>query len=115
MRCNHCTVLVLIELNAQIVKPLNSLRRIANQLCKQLALCRIVTAAESVHKVDSRRIVRLIGSLNTALCHHGVCVADTQLGNNHGFCARLIGFDSRGRARAAAADNQHVNVILYVA
>ena len=90
---NHRTVRCLIKFYARIVEPMNGLRCIANQLRQQLPLCGIVTAAECVHKVNGRRIVGLVSSLDTALCHHGVGIADPQLGDDHSLCACIVRFN----------------------
>ena len=57
------------------------------------------------------RIVGLVSRLNTALRHHRVGVADTQFCNYHRLCARVISFNSRRCARAAAADDKNVNIV----
>ena len=108
---DHGAVGCLIEFNAELVEPLDGLRRVADQLGQQLALGGEMAAAEGIEKVDGRRIVGLVGRLDTALGHHGVGVADAQLGDDHGFGARAVGLDGSRGARAAAADDQHVNVV----
>ena len=57
-------------------------------------------------------VVRLVRRLNAALGHHRVRVAHAELGHDHDLCARVVGLDGRGAARAAAADDQHVGVIV---
>ena len=111
---DHGAVGRLIELHAQVVQPLNGLGSLGNQLAKQLALGREVAAAERVEEVDGRGIVGLIRRLNAALGHHGVGVADAQLGHDHDLRAGVVGLDGRGSARAAAADDQHVHVVVGV-
>ena len=73
-----------------------------------------MAAAECVYKVYSRRIVRLISRLNTALSHHCVGVAYAQLCNYHSFSAGVIRLNSGRSTRAAAADYKHVNIICNV-
>ena len=112
VRGNHRSVLCFIKLNAQIIEPLNCLGGIAYQFCQQLFLCREMSAAESVNKVDCRRIVFFIRRLDSALCHHCVCITDTQLCDNHCFRTGIIRLDCRRRTCAAAADNKYVNIII---
>ena len=54
-----------------------------------------MTRDEVIDEVDRRRVVGLIGSLNAAFCHHGVGIADTQLGDDHNVSACFVCFDSR--------------------
>ena len=74
-----------------------------------------MTAAEGVDKVDRGRIVRLVRRLNAALGHHRVRVAHAELRDDHGLCADIVGLNGRRSARAAAADDEHVDVIAHVA
>ena len=111
MRGDHGAVRRFVEFDAQIVEPLNGFRCIADELGEQFAFGRKMTAAEGIQEVDRRRVVRLVGSLNAAFCHHGVGVADAELRHDHGFCARVVGFNRRRSACAAAADDQHIDVI----
>ena len=110
--CNHCAVGHLVELNAQLIEPLDSVGSVVNELVNQLMLALEVTAAVSVDIVDSRGVVGLVGSLNTAFSHHSVSVTDTELCNDHYVCAAIVSLDSCGRACSAAADNENVNIVL---
>ena len=109
---NHCAVRFLIELHAEIIKPLNSLGSVIYELIKQFGLCGKVTAAECVDIVLCRGIVRLIRSLNTALCHHCICVTDSEFCDNHSACAVIVSLDSCGCTCSAAADNKNINIIV---
>ncbi len=108
----HGSVGSLVKFNSEIVEPLNSLGSLGNESVKKLGLCREMSAAESVKEVDSRRIVRLISSLNTALSHHCISVTDTKLCNDHCLYARFVSLDSCGSTCAAAADDKHICLII---
>ena len=110
----HITVCVLIEHNAEVVEPTDSVGSFHNETAKELGASGKVSAAESVEIVLNGGVVGLVCSLDTALCHHGVCVADTELGNDHYVCARLVSLDSSRAACAAAADYENVNVVIYL-
>ena len=60
-----------------------------------------------------RGIVALIRSLNTALGHHRVGIAHTQLGNYEDVCTAVMCFQRSGSTGTAATDNQHINVIVH--
>ena len=111
---DHRSVGSLVKFNAEIVEPLNGLGRIADKFCEKFALCRVMSPAVSVNKMDRRRIVRLVRRLNTALRHHRVRVSYAEFCHDHGLCARVIRFDSRGSTGAASADNQNVNIVTHV-
>ena len=110
--CYHSAVGFLVELNAELVEPLNSLGSLCYELSDELGLSREVTAAESVEEVDSGRIVGLVSGLDSALSHHSVSVADTELGDYHSLHARLISLYSRGSTCSAAADDEHIGVVV---
>ena len=111
---NHPAVLVLIKHNTQIVEPLDSVRRFHNQTTQQFRSGRKMSAAEGVQIMLLGRIVFLIRSLDSALCHHSVGVADTKLCHHHHIGACLMCLDSRGRTGSAAADNQNVHIVIHV-
>ena len=54
VRRNHRAVRRLVELHAELVEPLNGLRRFAHQLIEKLRLRGEMSAAESVEIVDRR-------------------------------------------------------------
>ncbi|CCZ20071.1 unknown [Candidatus Apopatosoma intestinale] len=109
--CYHCAVGRLVKFHAEIIEPFYSLRRIANELCEQFALCRIVTAAESIDKMDSGRIIGFISRLNSALCHHRIGIAYAQLCDNHRLCAGIIRLYCRGSTCAATTDDEYIDII----
>ena len=108
----HCSVSFLIEHNAQVVEPLDTYGSVVNQLINELGNILEVTAAHNVEVVLRGAIVRLIGRLDTALCHHCVSVAVTELCNDHYVCAVLMSHNSRSRACSATADYEHVNIVV---
>ena len=71
-----------------------------------------MSAAEGVQEMPLGGVVLLVGRLDAALRHHGVGVADAQLGGDHHVCAALVSLNGRGSARAAAANDQHVHVVV---
>ena len=60
----------------------------------------------------NRGIVLFIGSLNAAFCHHRVRVADAQLCHDHDLCTCVVRLNSCGSTCAAAADDEHVGVVI---
>ena len=110
---NHPAVLVLIKHNAQVIEPLDCVRCFHNQAAQKLGSCRKMSAAEGVQIMLLRRIIFLIRSLDTALCHHGVGVTDTKLGHHHNVGTCLMRLDSCGRTGSAAADDQNIHIIIY--
>ena len=107
----HSSVGSLIELDAQLVEPVDGVRSFVYQLIKQLGLCGKVSAAESVDVVNCGRVVGLISSLDSALCHNGVGVAYTKLGHDHNVRAGSLGLDSCRRACSATSDDENVNIV----
>ena len=71
-----------------------------------------MAAAVGVEEVLGRGVVRLVGSLNAALGHHGVRVAHAELRDDHDLRARIIGLNGCGAACAAAADDENVRLII---
>ena len=57
-------------------------------------------------------VVGLVRRLDAALGHHGVGVADAQLGHDHHICPGLVGLDGCRGSGPAAADDQHIHVIV---
>ena len=110
---HHRAVLLLVEHNAQLAQPVNCQRSVAYQLLQKLRNIFVVTAAKGIQIMLRRRIVSLIRSLNTALSHHGVGIAHAQLRHYEDISAAVMCFQCRGRTSAAAADNQHINVIVH--
>ena len=110
----HSAVGRFVELHAEPVEPLYSLRSITYELCKKLALGGIMSATVCIDKVYRRGIVRLVGSLNAALRHHGVCITHAELCDYHCLGSGVIRLYSRGSARTAAADDKHIDIVTYV-
>ena len=109
---DHGAVLGLIKFHAQFIEPFDRAGRIVYQLLHQFGAIAEVAAAHYVQIVLRGGIAGLIRRLNAALRHHGVGVANAQLGHDHHVRARFIGFDRRGGARAAAADDQHIHIVI---
>ena len=109
---NHVAILVLIEFNAQLVQPLNAIRSFGYELINEFLVCCEVTAAVSIQKVLCWGIVRLVSSLNTTFCHHGVCITNSQLGYHHNSLTCFICFDCSRCTSTAAADDQNVGFSL---
>ena len=59
-----------------------------------------------------RRIILLVSCLDAALCHHGIGITDTKLRDDHNISACIVGLNGTGRACSAAADHQHIHVII---
>ena len=60
-----------------------------------------------------RGIVALIRSLNTALGHHRVGIAHTQLRYYEDVSTAVMCFQRSGSTGTAATDNQHINIIVH--
>ena len=110
---DHPSIFILIKHYAQIIEPLDGVRRFHDQPLQQFRPCGKMSAAESVQIMLDRRIIFLVRRLDAALCHHGVGVADPKLGDDHHIRPGFICLNSRGSACAAAADHQHVHVIIH--
>ena len=109
---NHRAILILVKFDTEVRQPCNGFRRIADELCKQLTLCRKVTAAECIDKVNCGRVVRFVRRLNTALRHHRVRIPHTELGHDHDGCTGAVCFDCRSSTCTAAADDQHIGIVI---
>ena len=110
---DHISLCVLVKHNTQLVQPLNRVRGFHNQSSQQFRPCCKMSAAESIQIVLYRGVIFLVCCLDTALCHHGVGITDTQFCDDHNVCACLVSFDRSGRTCSAAADHQHVHVIIH--
>ena len=111
---DHIALCVLIEHNAEVVEPTDSVGSFHNETSEKLGTSGKVSAAESVEIVLNGRVVGLICSLDTALSHHSVSITNTELCNDHYVSARLVSLDRCRAACAAAADYENVNVIIYL-
>ena len=111
---DHPSVFIFIKHYAQVIEPLDGVRRLHDQPLQKFRPCGKMSAAKSVQIMLDRRIIFLVRRLDAALCHHGVGVADPKLGDDHYIRPGFICLNSRGSACAAAADHQHVHVIIYL-
>ena len=64
------------------------------------------------HLIASGASVTSLYSRDAPFRHRGVGVAQAEFGDDHDVGAAVIRFDRRGRARAAAADDEHVYVVI---
>ena len=111
---NHGAVGCLVEFHTKLRQPLDGLRRVHDELVKKILLRGEVAAAVGIQKMLRRGIVRLICRLNAALGHHGVGVAHAELRDEQHLCTRFLRLDGRRAAGAAAADDEHVRVIVRI-
>ena len=109
---DHRAVGLLVEHAAQALQPLDDAGRVAHQRLDQVGVVAEVAAADDVQVVLGRRVGLLVGGLDAALGHHGVGVAVAQLGDHQHLGAVLAGQQRRRRPRPAAADDQHVGVVI---
>ena len=105
MRRNHRSVGSFIEHDAEVIQPLNGLGSFVDELIEKLGFILEMSAPERVEIMDCGAVVFLIRSLNAALSHCRIRIAQTELGSYHYVCSAVIRFDCRRSARAAAADN----------
>ena len=112
MGSDHGAVLSLVELYTELGKPADCVRSFINQLVKKVLLSCEMSAAECIQEVLSRRVIRLISSLNTAFCHHGVGITHTKLGYNGNLCTIVVCFDCCCTAGTAATDDQYVGIVV---
>ena len=109
---DHGAVGRLVKLHAESGQPLDGLRRVHDELIQKILLRGKMSAAVGVKEVLGGGVVRLVGSLNATLGHHGVRVAHAELRDDHDLHARLVGLNGCGAARAAAADDENVRLIV---
>ena len=109
---DHGAVFGLIEHNAELVQPLDGVRSFHNKAAQQFRAGSEVAAAERVEVMLNRGIVLFIGSLNAAFCHHRVRIADAQLCHDHDLRTCVVRLNSCGSTCAAAADDEHVGVVI---
>jgi hypothetical protein len=106
-------VLELVEVAAQVEQPLDHVRRLGHQGLDEGGLVLEMPAADHVEVVDAGRVlVALGGGLDAALGHHGVGVAVAELGGQDHLGALLLGEQGGRAAGAAAADDEHVRLVL---
>ena len=81
-----------VKIHAQANQPANCRGCIGNHLGDQFFFARHVPAFEGVFIMALQAVVIAYGSLNAALRHHGVAVADAQLvRHNHARALRRSG------------------------
>ena len=102
----------LIEHNAELIQPLDGVRSFHNKATQQFRAGSEVAAAERVEVMLNRGIVLFIGSLNAAFCHHRVRITDAQLCHDHDLRTCVVRLNSCGSTCAAAADDEHVGVVI---
>ena len=112
VRRDHRAVGGLVKFHAEVREPLDGLRRLGDELVEQILLRGKMAAAIGVEEVLRGGVVRLVRRLNAALGHHRVRVAHAELRHEQDLCARIVSLDGRGAARAAAADDEHVGLIV---
>ena len=109
---DHGSVGGLVEFYTQFTQPADSLGRLVDQFVKKVLLRREMTAAESIQEVLGRGVAGLVGSLDAAFGHHGVGIADAKLGHDHDPGAVVVCFDGSRSAGSAAADDQHIGLVV---
>ena len=112
MCCDHGSVFFFIKFNAKIIQPFDGIRSFHYKSLYQLRLCSKMSAAKAVQIMLYRGIIFFIGSLNAAFCHHRVRITDAQLCHDHDLRTCVVRLNSRGSTCAAAADDEHVGVVI---
>ena len=73
-----------------------------------------MAAAKSVKVVLGRRVVGLVGSLDSAFGHHCVGVANAELCDKQNFGAGLAGHNRGAGSRSASADYKNISLVVDV-
>ena len=97
-----------VEHHAELDQPADHVGAVHHHLRDELGLAAEVAGAQRVLEVQLRAVVLADGGLDAAFGHHGVAVAQAQLGGEDHLRALLGRGERRGAAAAAAADDQHV-------
>ena len=105
-------VFFFVELDAEVVQPLEAVRCLGDELVHKLLLAEVVAAAERVEEVLGRRVVRLRRALDAAFGHHRVRVAVAEFGRHEHFRSGVVRFNGGGTAGTAGADDQHVDIVV---
>ena len=109
---DHGSICLFIKLNTQFIEPFDRIRGFHNQSLHQLWFCREMSAAEAIQIVLYRRIILLVCCLDSAFCHHGIGIADSEFGYDHNVCACVMCFNGTGRTCSTAADYKHIHIII---
>ena len=113
VRCYHVALFIFVEHNAKLVQPLNSIRCFHYESAKKFRPCGKMAAAKRIQIMLYRRIILLVRSLNAALCHHCVRIANAQLCHNHNICACLMSLDCSRGTCASASDDKDIHIIIH--
>ncbi len=111
---HHPAVRILVKHDSQLIQPLDRIGGLHNEPPEKLRPCGKMSAAESVKVMLYRGIIFLVGSLDAALGHHGIGVADAKLRHDHDVCSGLMSLDGRGCSRSAASDDQHIHIVIHL-
>ena len=111
----EASVLVLGEHRPQFFQPGHDLGRLDDQRFDELGVVLEVAAAHDVQVVVIGGVLLGLGrGLDAALGHHRVGVADAELGGDEDAGPVLPGQEGRRRARATAADDEDVGLVIDV-
>ena len=109
---HHHAVGILVEHHAEVVQPLDCERAVVDKPLQKHGNIRVVSAAYGVKIMDRGGVVLLIRALDAAFGHHGVGVADSELGHDEHLRSGPVRFDGGRGTCAPAPDNQYVDVVV---
>ena len=109
---DHCSVVCFIKLNSKVVEPFDRIRSFHYQSFYQFRFCCKMSASKAVQIMLHRRIVFFICRLDSAFCHHGVCIADAEFCNDHDIGTCIMCLDSAGRSCTATTDHKYIYIVI---
>ena len=112
--CYHCSVCFLVEFNSKVIEPLDNRRSLIYKSVNELRLSVKVSASESVKIVLCRAVIRFVCSLNSAFCHHCVCITDAEFCCKKNFCSSFACHDCSRCTGSATTDYKNICFVVNV-
>ena len=112
MCSDHGSVFCFIKLNTKVVEPFDRIRGFHYQSFYKLWFCGKMSASKAVQIMLYRGIIFFICCLDSAFCHHGIGITDTELCDDHNVGTCVMSLDGTGRACSATADDEYIYIII---